>query len=378
MTARRRPSHARPRHNPLDRFASIRMKFGTVIVFAVTCSIAVMYVTIGVTVAADASPGRGITEDVLWALHLARRLWWQLLVSGALAGILSLVLARVLARGMTRPVRDMADAARRMARGDYSVRVATTTRDEIGRLAGAFNSMAEDLAEVEQLRRDLVANVSHELKTPVAALRARLENLLDGVEDPDPATLETMLDQCDRLGAMVEQLLDLSRLESGDLLPELQPFALAEMAGGVMAEVSAAHPGSQIAMEVRVPRGHVVEADPRLFHQVLFNLVDNAARFTPDGGRISVSSAAADGHWEVAVADTGPGIPEADLVNVFERFYRVDRSRSRDDGGTGIGLAVARSIVEAHHGSIWAENDPDGGAIFRIRLPASGVRRGRP
>src|SRR5262245_42295220 len=143
--------------------------------------------------------------------------WWQLLVAGAVAAVGALAIARWLARGMTQPLRDMAEAARRMETGDYSQRVVTDSRDEVGRLAEAFNRMGAELDGLEMLRRELVANVSHELKTPISALRAHLENLLDGVEDPNPETLQVMLVQSERLGRLVDQLLDLSKLESGDV-----------------------------------------------------------------------------------------------------------------------------------------------------------------
>lgn len=359
-------------HNPLERFRSIRTKFGVVIVFAVAVSILLMYVTVGVTLTLD-KPQGGVAHDLQGTIEELERLWWQLLLCGAVAGALALGLARMLARGMTKPLREMSEASRRMARGDYDTSISTRSRDEVGRLAEAFNSMARNLAEVEQLRKDLVANVSHELKTPISAMRARIENILDGIERADHATLEVMLEQCNRLAGMVEQLLDLSRLEAGDLVPELQPLSPGETARSVVAEVVMARKPQDVTIDVDVPHNQVIQADPRLFHHLLFNLVDNAARLTPPGGRVAVSAEQQDGWWQLTVADTGPGIPPGDLTRIFERFYRVDPGRSRDDGGTGIGLAVVRSIVEAHGGTIWAENSPAGGAVFRVRLARTGA-----
>lgn len=355
-------------HNPLERFQSIRTKFTIVIVFAVAISILLMYVTVGVTLTLEKPTGGSLAHDVHGTLAQLQGLWWQLLLCGAIAGTLALGLARMLARGMTKPLREMAQASRQMARGNYDTSISTRSKDEVGRLADAFNSMAKDLAEVEQLRRDLVANVSHELRTPISAMRARIENILDGVEDPDHFTLQIMLDQCDRLGGMVEQLLDLSRLEAGDLEPELQPVSPADTARVVASEVTVAHRLEDVRIEVDVPEQELIEADPRLFHHLLFNLVDNAARFTPPGGRVLVAASSCGESWELTVTDTGPGIPDDDLIRIFERFYRVDRGRSRNDGGTGIGLAVARSIAEAHGGTIWAENSPGGGAVLTVRL----------
>jgi signal transduction histidine kinase len=299
-----------------------------------------------------------------------RGLWWQLLAAGAISAFIALVLARFLARGMTQPLRDMAQAARRMARGDYRQRVSVRSRDEVGQLAEAFNRMAGEMEGLERLRRELVANVSHELKTPISALRARLENLLDGVERPDRELLSAMLQQSERLSRLVDQLLDLSRLESGDVPLSIEPVPLAPLVDEVVAEVRVARPDRSLVVRNEVPADlPPLRADRERIHQVLFNLLDNAFRFTPSGGTVTVRAHREDGACEVAVEDTGPGIPPEHLPLVFERFYRVDPARSREDGGTGIGLAIARSVVEAHGGRIWAESIPGRGSTFRFLLP---------
>ena len=172
---------------------------------------------VGAVYLARHGQGGGVIGAIRGTISFVHSFWWQLLLAGAIAAIIALALARLLARGMTQPIRDMAKGAERLSRGDYSERVPVTTKDELGRLAESFNRMASELEGVERLRRDLVANVSHELKTPISALRAHLENLLDGVEEPNAATIALMLDQSERLGRLVEQLLDLSRLESGDV-----------------------------------------------------------------------------------------------------------------------------------------------------------------
>ena len=164
------------------------------------------------------SPSRGSLGRISATLGFLQSAWWQFLLAGAAAGLIALLLARWMARGMTQPLRDMAAAVRRMEVGDYTARVQTSSRDEVGQLAQAFNRMSAELGNLERSRRDLVANVSHELKTPIAAIRAHLENLADGVEEPDPRTLQVMLLQTERLGRLVDQLLDLSRLESGEVL----------------------------------------------------------------------------------------------------------------------------------------------------------------
>lgn len=308
------------------------------------------------------------------------KFWWQFLLAGALAAGIALVLARFLARGMTQPLRDMAAAARRMERGDYNVRVHTASRDEVGKLATAFNGMSAELENLERSRRDLVANVSHELKTPITAIRAHIENLLDGVERPDPQVLGVMLTQTERLGRLVEQLLDLSRLESGEVPLHRIGVALAPLVTRVVSEIEVASPGRDVRIAPEVsPDLPSVDADPERVHQVLFNLVDNAVRFTPDGGKVSVSAARRDGSIEIRVADTGSGISSEHLPRLFERFYRADTARSREDGGTGIGLAIARSVVEAHGGHISAESRVGEGSVFTFDLPVvagAGDRRG--
>lgn len=301
--------------------------------------------------------------------------WRQLLVAGAVAAAIALLVARWLATGMTQPLRNMAKAARRMERGDYGQRVETSSRDEVGQLAVAFNRMSSELESVERLRRDLVANVSHELKTPISALRAHLENLLDGVEEADPQILQVMLAQSERLGRLVDQLLELSRLESGDVPLHREDVWLPPLVARVLSEVRVTSARADVELSHEVSEDlPAVFADAERVHQVLFNLLDNAVRFTPPGGCVSVSATRRDGAIDVTVADTGPGIPAEHLPRVFERFYRVDTSRSRDAGGTGIGLAIARSVVEAHGGRIWAESEPGRGSTFTFELPAAPAR----
>jgi signal transduction histidine kinase len=323
----------------------------------------------GTAYALRASPGEGLFGRIGATFGFLRRLWWQLLAGGAVAAGIALLLARLLAIGMTSPLREMARAAGEMAQGEYGVRVDTDSRDEVGQLARAFNRMSADLEQVERLRRDLVANVSHELKTPISALRAHLENLLDGVEEPDRDTIQIMLQQSERLSRLVEQLLDLSRLESGDIPMERRAVPLRPLVAQVASEVGVAR-GKMVHIDTSVPEGlPPLWADPERIHQVLFNLLDNAVRFTPADGRVTVSAVQRDGRCEVAVADTGPGIPAEHLPLLFERFYRVDPARSRGDGGTGIGLAIARSVVEAHGGRIWAESEVGTGSVFRFEVP---------
>jgi signal transduction histidine kinase len=267
----------------------------------------------------------------------------------------------------------MAAAASAMARGDYDRRVRATSRDEVGDLARAFNAMAAELAGVERMRRDLVANVSHELRTPIGALQALLENLADGVEPPDPATLRTALAQTERLGRLVEQLLDLSRMESGRLAIEPTSFALRPMLEQATreCELGEAFSTRPVWLKVCVQPGDLrVVADPERVHQVVANLLDNAVRHSPRDGRVWLCGhAATDGRTTIEICDEGPGIEPADAERVFERFYRADAARSSGDGGSGLGLAISRWIVDAHGGAIRAEARDPSGCRMVVELP---------
>lgn len=325
----------------------------------------------GWVTAMQPSPSRGSLGRMSATLGFLQSMWWQFLLAGVIAGLISLLIARWLARGMTQPLRDMAAAARAMETGDYSVRVLTTSRDEVGQLAAAFNRMSAELAVLEKSRRDLVANVSHELKTPITAIRAHLENLADGVEQPDPKTLQVMLSQTERLGRLVDQLLDLSRLESGEVPLYLESTTLEPIVTRVLSEIAVGRSVTDVTLRDEVPADVAAIADAERIHQVLYNLVDNAVRFTPPGGSVSVSASRHDDRVSVAVRDSGVGIAPEHLPRLFERFYRADASRSRERGGTGIGLAIARSIVEAHGGRITASSQPGNGSTFTFDLPAA-------
>ena len=341
---------------PLENLPTIRAKLGSTIVLAVALTILLVYLIL----------------RFVFHVFTVFQWFWQLVLTGAIAAAVALLFARWLARGMTQPLRDMAAAVRRMEMGDYSARVHVTSRDEVGQLATAFNRMSAELESVERLRRDLVANVSHELKTPISALRAHLENLLDGVEQPDPQTLQVMLAQSERLGRLVDQLLDLARLESGELALERHPVSLHPLVREVLSEIEVAGADRGVRLEDLVPDDlPLVLVDRERVHQVLFNLLDNAVRFTPNGGRVSVAAHRVNGVCEVSVADTGSGISSEHLPRLFERFYRADAARSRGDGGTGIGLAIARSVVEAHGGRIRAESEPGRGSVFTFELPVA-------
>ncbi|WP_089252961.1 HAMP domain-containing sensor histidine kinase [Rhodococcoides kyotonense] len=282
---------------------------------------------------------------------------WQFRYALLAALVMSLAAVQVVAHGMTSPLREMTSAAKAMARGDYSTRVRATSRDEVGQLADAFNTMSTDLEAADTYRRELIGNVSHELKTPIAALRAVLENLVDGVTEPDPQTLAVALRQTEKLGDLVTELLDLSRLEGGvlPLRPEL--VHVADLLGGVTVE----HDRVRIDVE---PVDLVVSVDRSRLTQVVTNLVDNAVRHAPPGTDVTVVARATAAELLLDVADTGPGIAPAERLSVFDRFTRGGAT----DGGTGLGLAIARWATELHGGTIEVLDDGPGCRI-RVTVP---------
>jgi signal transduction histidine kinase len=258
-----------------------------------------------------------------------------------------------------------------MARGDYSRRVTATSRDEVGELARAFNAMAAELAEVDRMRKDLIANVSHELRTPISGLRAVLENLVDGVESPDPETLRTMLEQVERLGRLVAQLLDLSRLESGTVPLDRRAFPVRPLLEQAVRETRLGSERADVGVDVSGDDAQA-EGDPERVHQVVANLLENALRHSPPGGVVRVSARSEGRTVRIEVEDEGPGIPEDEASRVFERFYRADPARSSTSGGTGLGLAIARWIVDMHGGEIRAEHRAPHGCRMVVILPAHG------
>ena len=285
------------------------------------------------------------------------------------AVLLALLVVQLLARGMTAPLREMAVAAAAMARGEHGQQVSVRGRDEVAQLAEAFNAMSAELAETDRQRRELVANVSHELRTPLSALQATLENLIDGVQPADPATLEAMHEQVARLGRMVTQLLDLSRMEADEAPLNKCSFAVASLLRRVREEASLRAPKGFDLEASATPADLELVADEERIHQVMTNLVDNAIRFSPPGGSVRVSATAQNGSVRFEVADEGPGIPADQRSRVFERFYSLDEARS--GGGPGLGLAISRWIVEMHGGEISADEAATGGCLIVVDLPSA-------
>lgn len=295
------------------------------------------------------------------------------LATGAVgAAAVSLILGALLARTLTRPISELTKATRAVAEGDLDQQVTVRSRDELGELAASFNRMSAELKKARDMRRQMTADIAHELRTPTSLILGHVDAIDDGVLPPSSETFEIIREEAGRLSRLIEDLATLSRVETGELSlvrRRVDPRTL-------LARAMAAHRplaekrGISLATEVEQDLPDL-SIDPDRMAQVLGNLLSNALRHTPHGGRITLGARRYDDEVELAVQDTGPGIAPEDLPRVFERFYRTDKSRGRETGGAGLGLAIARSIVELHGGQIWAESELGEGTTFLIRLPSS-------
>ncbi len=286
------------------------------------------------------------------------------------ATAVSLLIGVVLARSLTKPLQEITQATQAVAQGDLTQQVPIRSDDELGQLATAFNQMSADLAQSRDLRRQMTADIAHDLRTPLSLILGHAEALSDGVLPPTPETFDVIHDEARRLNRLVEDLRLLSLAEAGELtlaVRPVQPQSLLERA--VVAHSPAAQQ-KQIELTLSAPDDLPdVVVDPDRLAQVLDNLVANALRYTPENGRIQLIARQTPGSIQLRVQDSGPGMSATELTHVFDRFYRGDKSRQRHEGGSGLGLAIAKSIVGGHNGRIWAESAPGQGATFIIQLP---------
>jgi len=294
-----------------------------------------------------------------------------LLWAGLLAGGLGIGLGLLLAYQIIAPLRKLRAAAAAIAGGDLSQRVNVTTQDEIGDLAGAFNHMTSELERHQALRRNLVADIAHELRTPLSVVRGSLEAMLDGVHPLDETHVTPVYEETLLLQRLVDDLRLLSLADAGQLALEMRPVGMGELVVSVVKGADAVAKEQRITLKSQVePDLPSVRGDAQRLRQVLNNLLGNALRHTPPGGHVEVSARPTGRGIEVTVTDSGPGIAREDLPHVFERFYRGDRSRTRRNGGTGLGLSIARKLVEAHGGNISVGSAPERGTCFTFWLPA--------
>jgi len=302
----------------------------------------------------------GVFEALAWA--------------AAAAVLVAVLISLVFSRRILHPLRGMMQASQRIADGHYDERVAAEGVDELGQLAARFNQMAEKLEQVESMRRQLIGDVSHELRTPLTAIKGSMEGLMDGVLPATDETYRQIHQEADRLNRLVDDLQELSRVEAGAYELDLRPTQIAPLIETVAKRFRQQFESKRVKLDLSMP-GDLppVLADEHRILQVLTNLTGNALQYTPAGGIVTISAARRNGTAHITVHDTGAGIAPEHLPHLFDRFYRVDKSRSRAaGGGSGIGLTIAKYLVEAHGGEIFVESEGSGkGSKFSFTVPVA-------
>ncbi|MEV7912859.1 HAMP domain-containing sensor histidine kinase [Streptomyces griseus] len=312
-------------------------------------------------------------------------------IAGAAALVLALTVGASVFAGtrLVRPLHALTGAAQRMRDGEQPASVPVSGDDEVGRLAAAFNDMSAHRARLEEQRKAMVSDVAHELRTPLSNIRGWLEAAQDGLADPDPAFVSSLLEEAVQLQHIIDDLQDLAAADAGVLRLHPEPVGVRELLSQVAAAHQARAENAGVALTVAVAATGpepALRADPVRLRQAVGNLVSNAVRHTPEGGRVTLSAYASDayaggdegddggkacdGTVVIEVRDTGSGIPAEDLPHVFDRFWRAEKSRSRRTGGSGLGLAIVRKLVEAHGGTVEATSTEGEGSTFALRLPA--------
>ena len=312
----------------------------------------------------------GAEEYVAPFVRLSASINRSLLLGGSLAIGIGLLLTFILSRRMMSPIGVLAETARRLGRGDLSQRVRLQGEGEIASLGRAFNSMADDLEHAEQLRRNMVADVAHELRTPLSNIQGYLEAIRDGMIEPDATAIRSLSEEATLLSRLVNELQELSLAEAGELKLVFQAESIVDLIRQAADSWQPQLTAGDISLSREVPDDlPSVNIDWQRVNQVLHNILENAVAHTRKGGAIKIA-AGQKGKWvEVSVSDTGEGIPAEDLPHIFERFYRVDKSRARATGGSGLGLTIAKRLVEAHGGTIVVNSTLGEGSRFSFTLP---------
>lgn len=325
-----------------------------------------------------AGMGMGRDPDLLASFRAA--VTESLLLAASAAVVAAVVVSLLVTRRVVAPVREMMDASRRIADGSYAERVAVrgssdpAEMDELDQLAVTFNQMADKLERTETMRRELIGDVAHELRTPLSTIKGSLEGLMDGVLAPSEANLLQIYREADRMQRLVADLQELSRVEAGAFELHPRTVDVEELVAGAAGRLAGQFEEKGVRLEIKLaPDLPRVKADPDRVGQVMLNLLGNALQYTPSGGTVEVLARPLERHLEIEVHDQGIGIPAEHLPQLFTRFYRVDRSRSRAGGGSGIGLTIAKHLVEAQGGRIWASSQGLGkGSKFTFTLPLAG------
>lgn len=292
-----------------------------------------------------------------------------LLIAAGVSLLVCLLLGAFMAKRLTQPIASVIDTAGRIAKGDLGSRITeqSTTR-EIAELTDSVNSMAQELSDQELLRKRLTADVAHELRTPLATLQSHMEAMIDGVWEPEPKRLVSCHEEILRLSKLVGELQTLSHYDCENLELHKEPFELSDLLKRILLNFENEFQTKRIA--IAYTESEIwVEADRDKISQVLVNLISNALKYTPQGGNVRIEANETPDEVTISVSDTGIGIAESDLPYIFERFYRTDKSRSRETGGSGIGLTIANSIIQAHGGKIFVKSETNQGSTFTVLLP---------
>jgi histidine kinase len=329
----------------------------------------------GVMAGMDMMMGEDMSNDLY--VNFRTAMGEALLRAGLAAFVVAFGVSVFVSRRVVSPVQEMTIASQYIAEGHYEQRVeipgdvATSDLDELAQLAISFNQMAEKLAQTENMRRQLIGDVSHELRTPLTAIKGSMEGLLDGVLPPTPETFQNIHLEADRLQRLVSDLEELSRVEAGAVRLELEPGDITPLIESVTQRLKPQFQEKKISLDIETPPSvPVVMIDEDRISQVLINLLGNALQYTPEVGHVSLTAQIMDNEIAVSVKDSGIGIPVEHLPHLFTRFYRVDKSRSRAGGGSGIGLTITKHLVEAHGGRIWVESEGSNkGSTFKFTLP---------
>jgi signal transduction histidine kinase len=310
------------------------------------------------------------SADIVLTRDLGDSINRFLLWGGVLAIIVALALTFVLSRRFSSPVQSLAVTARRLGEGDFSQRAQIRDKGEMGEFAQTFNFMADNLERADKLRRDFIADTAHELRSPLYNIRGYVEAIQDGVTRPDKKIIGSINEEVLLLCRLVDDLRELAIAESGKLRLSFQPEKVADLVGHALVTLQSEAEAKEISISVDIPDDlPPVKADFQRIVQVIRNLLDNAIIHVSRKGEVAVTAREKGGQVEISIIDNGEGIPREDLSNIFERFYRVDKSRSRATGGSGLGLTIAKYLVEAHDGKIWAQSELGRGSCFTFILP---------
>lgn len=299
-----------------------------------------------------------------------RRLNGSIFLSAIATLALALFLGILLSRSISRPIQELTKATHHMADGNLGQQVPVRSRDELGELAQSFNKMSADLARSFNLRKQMTADIAHELRTPISLILGHAEGVKDGVLKPTRENFEIIREEAERLEHLVSDLRTLSLADAGELSVDFQPVDVNTLMSDVHTHYLTLFNQKRITLNLET--GHVIlkaNLDPNRFAQVLNNILDNALRYTPENGQVQLAVRSVNNNIQISIQDSGDGVTPEEASHLFDRFYRVDESRARDDGGSGLGLAIAKSIVEMHKGRIWAESEKGKGLRVVIELP---------